>query len=349
MKKDVCVIFGGKSPEHDVSVISANTIYKFIDKNLYNVHMLYITKKGEWKLCDEGPETAGHKAFISPDSTEKCIVVYEDGKLIKIKIDVVFIALHGKNGEDGTIQGLLELAEIPYTGSGVFSSALCMDKAMAKYIFDIAGIPQVDWRVITPQDMEADIQNAAEELGYPVFVKPSRVGSSFGTAKVRFPDELIGAVEEAFRFDTKVILEKFVKAREIECAIMGNEKLHAAKLGEIVYEDSEYYDYETKYESGGCELYIPSKIDDITGEMIKRYALKAYKAADCRGFARVDFFVSKDDNSIYLNEINTIPGFTDGSIFPLAWHETGVSITDTITAVINYAMEKEDDDSEEGF
>lgn len=340
-KLDVCVIFGGKSTEHDVSIVSAGNIISNIDKDLYNLHMIYITKDGKWKLCEGSADNPTFDCAIVPDSSKKAITVFDNGTYSEIKIDVVFLMLHGKNGEDGTIQGLLELAEIPYTGCGVLSSALCMDKAMAKFVFDAYGIPQVDWLLFTPENTDEEILNATNnKFTYPVFVKPSNAGSSFGTAKVNDESQLVGAVREAFNHDSKVLVEAFINAREIECAVMGNLEPKGAKLGEIVVRTNAFYDFEAKYGGDGCDLLVPAPVDKEIEDKIRDYAIKAYKAADCRGFARVDFFVSKDDGRIYLNEINTLPGFTGGSLFPITWEKTGSPVKETITKLINLALER---------
>lgn len=333
-KLNVCVIYGGNSTEHEVSKISAQNIINNIDSDLFNVYKIYITKDGQW-LYD------GKSAIISPDSTKKAIVVFDNDTYTEIKIDVVFIALHGKNGEDGTVQGLLELAQIPYTGPNVLSSALCMDKAMAKFIFDAHGIPQVDWLLFTPQCTDDEILSKVnEKFTYPVFVKPSNAGSSFGTAKVSKQEDLVSAVRQAFDHDSKVLVEAFINAREIECAVMGNDDPKGAKLGEIVVKTNEFYDFDAKYKGGGCDLLVPAPVDKETEDKIRNYAIKAYKAADCQGFARVDFFMSKDDGKIYLNEINTIPGFTGGSLFPITWEHTGSPVKQTVTSLIKLALER---------
>ncbi|MBQ4543798.1 MAG: D-alanine--D-alanine ligase [Clostridia bacterium] len=333
-KLNVCVIYGGNSSEHDVSVVSAGNIIKNMDTELYNVYKIFITKEGEWQY-------EGKSAIISPDSTKKAIIVFDKGTYEEIKIDVVFIALHGKNGEDGTVQGLLELAQIPYTGCGVLSSALCMDKAMAKFIFDAHGIPQVDWVLLTPSATDEEIiSKVNDKFTYPVFVKPSNAGSSFGTAKVKEQSELVSAVRVAFKYDSKVLVEAFINAREIECAVMGNDNPEGAKLGEIVVKSNDFYDFDAKYKGGGCDLLVPAPVDQETEKKIREYAIKAYKAADCQGFSRVDFFMSKDDGKIYLNEINTIPGFTGGSLFPITWEATGITVKQTVTNLINLALKR---------
>lgn len=340
-KKEICVLFGGNSSEHDISVISAKNVIANLDRELYNIHMIYITRKGEWKLCIDSPDNPVYSAVISPDSSKKAILVFKNGGYEEIKIDAVFIVLHGKNGEDGTVQGLLELADIPYAGCGVLANALCMDKAMAKYIFSSYNIPQVEWLLFTPDDSDDDILSRTnEKFKYPVFVKPSRVGSSFGTAKVEDSSQLLDAVHGAFEYDSKVLIEEFINAREVECAVMGNGDPKAAKLGEIVVKKNAFYDFEAKYQGDGCDLFVPAPVDKETERKIKEYAIKAYKAAGCEGFSRVDFFISKDNGSIYLNEINTIPGFTDGSLFPIAWRESGSPVKQTLTTLINLAFEK---------
>ncbi len=350
MKKlSVCVLFGGVSSEHSVSEVSASAVLDNIDREKYEVHTIGITEDGRW-LYFEG-ETSAIKnhawesgkvvpAVISPDKCEKAIIKLGES-IEKIKIDVVYPVLHGKNGEDGTVQGLCRLAGLPCVGSDVVGSAVCMDKCIAKILFEKAGIPQANWVEMKIGD-KIDFELIETKLGYPCFIKPSSAGSSVGVTKASDRRELEDGVKLALEHDYKVLIEEAINAREVECSVMGNlDPQTSAVLGEIK-PAKDFYDFEAKYECEDSELMIPSPVDKETEEKIKEYAKKAYKICECRGYSRVDFFVEKTNGKIYLNEINTIPGFTPISMYPKLWEHSGVSMQEVISKHIELAVSRED-------
>ncbi len=350
MKKlNVCVLFGGVSSEHSVSEVSASAVLSSIDREKYEVHPVGITNEGKWYYYEgEIDEIRNHNweggkitpAIISPDRTQKSLLKLGD-KVEAIKIDVVYPVLHGKNGEDGTIQGLCELADIPYVGSGVIGSAACMDKCIAKILFEKAGIPQANWAELKVGD-NPDFVAMEEKLGYPMFIKPSSAGSSVGVTKANNRRELEEGIALALEHDYKVLIEEAINAREVECAVMGNlDPQTADVLGEIK-PAKEFYDFEAKYEDENSQLMIPSPVDKETEQKIKEYAKKAYKICECRGHSRVDFFVEKNTGEIFLNEINTIPGFTPISMYPKLWEVSGISMTEVIDRHIELALNRED-------
>lgn len=350
-KLKVCVIFGGQSPEHDISRKSVTSVINNLDKNKYELSIIGITKDGEWFLYTG--DTANIKggeweadienkkhAIISPDAKDKAILVFDDGKISKIHPDIVFPVLHGEYGEDGTIQGLLELANLKYVGMGVLASANGMDKAYTKIVFADAGIPQADWVVVkTCEDQGAYIKEIEEKLGYPCFVKPCNTGSSVGVGKAHNREELIAALTEAAKFDRKILVEENIDGHEVECSVLGNEKPMAAEVGEIL-PTVEFYDFDAKYNDASTQLRIPADIDEETKEKIREYAVKAFKALDGMGLSRVDFFVKYEDNSIILNEINTMPGFTDISMYPKLWDAKGLGYGELLDKLIEFGLER---------
>ncbi len=346
----VCVLFGGTSSEHDISEISAAAVLSAIDREKYEVHAIGITKAGKWFLYEGDIDAVrSHTwekgkitpAVISPDRDDKAIIKITENGIEKIKTDVVYPVLHGKFGEDGTVQGLCELAGIPYVGSGVIGSAACMDKCIAKILFEKAGIPQSDWVEIKIGE-NPDFEAIESRLGYPCFVKPSSAGSSVGVTKATNREELKKGIEIALENDYKVLVEEAIDAREIECGVMGNlNPVTANNLGEIM-PAKEFYDFEAKYENEASKTIIPSNTDKETEEKIKDYAIRAYKICECRGYSRVDFFIDRRDGRIILNEINTIPGFTPISMYPKIWEDSGLSMTELIDRHIEYALRRED-------
>ncbi|MBE7023484.1 MAG: D-alanine--D-alanine ligase [Ruminococcaceae bacterium] len=351
MKKlNVCVLFGGASSEHSVSEVSASAVLDNIDRSKYEVYPVGITEDGRWLLYDGDVESIRNhewekgntsSAIISPDSNDKALIVFRDDKIEKIRLDAVYPVLHGKNGEDGTVQGLCEMADIPYVGSGVIGSAVCMDKCVAKILFEKAGIPQTDW-VEMKLGENIDIETIESKLGYPCFIKPSSAGSSVGVTKASNRDELVAGVRLALEHDYKVLIEEAIDAREVECAVMGNlEPVTADVLGEIM-PAKEFYDFEAKYQDENSKLIIPSEVDENTVNKIKEYAKRAYRICECRGHSRVDFFIDRRDGRILLNEINTIPGFTPISMYPKLWEKSGVPMKDVIDRHIEYALNRED-------
>lgn len=348
-KLNVCVIFGGRSSEHEVSRKSAKNIIHYMNKDKYNVYPLGITKTGEWLLFEgdinnldstawESDNTK--KAIISPDTSDHGLLIFTDNGTEKLHLDVAFIIIHGKNGEDGTIQGLLELACIPYTGPKVLGSAVCMDKAMAKDVLKANGIPVANGILLRKSyGEEQSCKMVKENFTYPVFIKPANAGSSIGCSKVDNDAELKGALEIAFANDKKVLVEEYVDAIEVECAVMGNDNPKVAKLGQI-FSGHEFYDYDAKYTTGVSETVIPAHVPDEIAEKIGEIAKRAYIATECCGFTRIDFFVEKATNRIILNELNTLPGFTDISMFPMMWEACGQPYSETIDKIISLAFEE---------
>lgn len=351
-KLNVCILFGGVSSEHEVSLISATTVAGTIDRDKYNIHMVGITKDGGWHYFDADTseivnfdKTAENypRAVISPDRTDGGLIVFKDGGTEKIKLDVVIPVMHGRNGEDGTVQGLFELAGIAYVGPKVIGSAICMDKCVAKIMFREAGIPQADWvEVRADRDGNYDrakIDEIEENLGYPCFIKPSNAGSSVGISKATDRKELEEGLKLAALHDVKILVEEAVNAREVESAVMGNDNpVCAPILGEIV-PGAEFYDYDDKYKDGTSKLLMPAPLSAEMTEKIREYAIKAYKICECKGLSRVDFFVDKETDEIKLNEINTLPGFTSISMYPKLWRESGLETAELIDKLIEYALE----------
>ena len=345
-KKKVCVVFGGQSPEHDISLKSVTSVINNLDKNKYDIIKIGITASGKWYLYEGATEKieSGRweeetdflkKAIISPDSTDKAIFVFEGDRFYKIYPDIVFPVLHGNNGEDGTIQGLLELADIKYVGMGVLGSAVGMDKSFAKVVFKEAGIPQADWVLVrTENDAKEYIETIERKLGYPCFVKPCSTGSSVGVGKAHNREELILALSEAAKFDRKILVEEYIKGHEVECAVLGNTAPKVSEVGEIM-PTVEFYDFDAKYNDNSTVLQIPAKIPDETREKIRKLSLRAFSAIDGQGLARVDFFVRFDDGEVVLNEINTMPGFTNISMYPKLWDAKGVGYGELLDELIN--------------
>lgn len=349
-KLTVAILFGGASSEHDISCISAKGIISNIDKEKYNIIMFGITKEGVWYLYDDDVELLPNdkwlgskslkRAFISPDS-EIHGAVTEDGE--KIKIDVVFPVLHGKNGEDGTMQGLLQLAQIPYVGCNATASGSCMDKAVTNAVADAFGIDQAKWCSFTQYEYNKDEEKclalAIDKLGFPIFVKPANAGSSVGISKAHNADELKKGIEIAFKEDKKVILEEFIEGFEVECAVLGNDEPIAAEVGQIVAA-AEFYDFDSKYNNPSSELHIPALISKEKRDQVRAAALNAYKALGCEGLSRCDFFVTNGDERVLLNEINTIPGQTPISMYPKLFEAVGVPYSKLIDRLIDLAIDR---------
>lgn len=350
MKKNLCVIFGGESPEHDISHKSVTSILNNLDKEKYNIYTVGITRDGHWYLYtgdwanitsgDWKTDEANKKtAFISPDRAHHGIYVC-DGTNEVIHIDVIFPVLHGEYGEDGTIQGLFELSHIPYVGMGVLASANGMDKTFSKLVFQSAGIPQANWIVVTAQDdFNEKSLEIEEKLGYPCFVKPARLGSSVGIGKAKNREQLLAALENAVKYDRRILVEEHIDGHEVECAVLGNLDVKAATVGEIK-PTVEYYDFDAKYNDNSTVLVIPAELPQETIEKIREYAVKAFKALDGQGLSRVDFFVKHSDGSIVLNEINTLPGFTNISMYPKLWDAAGIGYSELLDKLIELAEER---------
>ncbi len=352
-KKVVCVIFGGASSEHEVSRVSAANVLNNIDKDLFEVKAVGITKEGSWYLTEAETEeiksgkweNANNKrCIISPDTKHHGLLVFnKNGDVSVTKIDVIFPVLHGKNGEDGTIQGLFELAKIPYVGNGVLASSVCMDKSVTKKLLALDGIEVTEGFTVydyTEKDFDRILDKTEKELSLPVVVKPSNAGSSVGVSLAETEEELKKALDVAQKEDRVILIERAVDARELECAVFGAyDDVCSAAPGEII-KATKMYDYETKYIDDTSSTQIPAVLTEEQKEKLMTSACKAFKALGCFGLARVDFFIDKKDGRILLNEINTLPGFTDISLYPKAWENEGISYKELITKVIEIAFKR---------
>lgn len=349
--KKLCVIFGGQSPEHDVSRKSVTSVLNNLDKNKYDILIIGITKDGEWFLYTgdisniesgawENDTENKKKAIISPDAKTRGILVFDKEKTETIHIDVIFPVLHGEYGEDGTIQGLFELAHIPYVGMGVLASANGMDKTYSKVVFNDAKIPQAEWVVVNnTDDFEEKMNEIENKLGYPCFVKPARTGSSVGVGKAHDRAELKAALAEAVKFDRRILVEENIDGHEVECAVLGNVDVKAATVGEIL-PTAEFYDFDAKYNDNSTKLQIPADIPSETLEKIRELSIKAFKALDGQGLTRCDFFVKYSDGSVVLNEVNTLPGFTNISMYPKLWNAVGLGYEELLDKLIELAEER---------
>jgi D-alanine-D-alanine ligase len=356
-KLRVGLLYGGRSGEHEVSVLSANSVITAIDKDKYEVYPIGITKDGQWlpgqlpqplvasqdlqvRLLNDGT-TAG-------DNTAALTLENREGRMLSSlceTLDVIFPVMHGPFGEDGTIQGLLEVMNIPYVGGGVLASAVGMDKAIMKAVFQQKGLPVGAYLVYLRKELANFPRVATEvesELGYPCFVKPANLGSSVGISKAHDRESLQRALVYAAEFDRKIVVEKMLTGREIECAVLGNDEPQASVPGEVI-PCAEFYDYEAKYVLGDSKLVIPAELTPELVVKVQALAVRAFKAVDCSGLARVDFFADGAANRLYINEINTLPGFTRISMYPKLWEATGIEYVDLIDRLIQLALERFDD------
>ena len=326
----VAVIYGGMSTEHDVSMVSAQNVIENLNAGKYDIYKIEIAKNGEWL-----------------NNGKKIKNVVE----ILQKMDVVFPVLHGLYGEDGTIQGMLEMLKVPYVGCKVLASSVCMDKVYTKYILKNAKINQAKFVYIKNENTyvdddleEMDLQNdeiidvVNKKLGFPVFVKPSNSGSSVGVTKANNGEELVRAIQTASQYDKKILIEETIVGKEVECAVLGNDEVKASTVGEIISAE-DFYTYDAKYNNSESKTVIPALIPEKIIEEIRRCAIKAFKAVDGSGLARVDFFVEKDTNKVYLNEINTMPGFTEISMYPKLWEASGISYSELLDELIKLALQ----------
>lgn len=342
-KIKVAIMFGGQSTEHEVSCLSAYSVIKNIDREKFDIELIGITKDGDWVHLDESDienvKDCSWKEKAVPGSG------ISGGVGVLESCDAVFPVLHGLWGEDGTVQGIFELLGIPYVGCGVLASAVSMDKAYTKIILKDAGIPQCLHTVAYRNDILNNISVCTDDIeskiGYPCFIKPSNSGSSVGVYKVKSRQELETALCEAQKYDRKIIVEEFIDGREIECAVLGNENPVASTPGEII-PSKEFYDYEDKYSSGASIVQIPADIPEEKREEIKKYAVKAFKALDCAGLSRVDFFYKRSNGEIVLNEINTLPGFTDISMYSKMIKNDGKDFSTLITELIALAFDNKE-------
>lgn len=350
--KKICVIFGGQSPEHEISRKSVTSVLNNLNKEKYEITVIGITKNGAWYLYTgdyaniiggewENDTQNKKKAIISPDAEEKCILVFEnDNTVSRIYPDVIFPVLHGEYGEDGTVQGLFELSGIKYVGMGVLASANGMDKIYSKMVFASAGIPQADWVVVRRgEDIEEKMNEIEAKLGYPCFVKPACTGSSVGVGKAHDRAELKDAINNAAQFDRKILVEENIDGHEVETAVLGNFDAEASTVGEIM-PTVEFYDFDAKYNDNSTKLQIPADLPAETIEKIREYAKRGFKALDGQGLSRVDFFVKNSDGSVVLNEINTLPGFTNISMYPKLWNAVGLGYSELLDKLIELAEER---------
>ncbi len=362
MKKKLRVglIFGGRSGEHEVSLISAQGVMSALDRDRYEIVPIGITKEGRWlasgdpmKALLSGVVAESRPAALLADPSQRGLMCLEEQeqrqalRAIQVsQLDVVFPVLHGPYGEDGTIQGLLELAGVPYVGAGVAASAVGMDKALFKEIVRARGLPVAPYLVIKrkvwEQRPEETVARIEAEIGYDCFVKPANLGSSVGVSKAHNRAELQVALAEAARYDRKLLVEVAIDAREIEVSVLGNDDPIASVPGEII-PSREFYDYAAKYLDGASELLIPAPIPAETAELVRRLAVEAYLAIDCAGMARADFLLDRQTGQVYLNELNTIPGFTPISMFPKLWEASGISYGELIDRLIELALERHAD------
>jgi D-alanine-D-alanine ligase len=369
-KLRVGVIFGGRSGEHEVSVASAAAVFKHLDRSRYEPVAIRIEKDGRWTLPDRPPTALaasdvieqarltsalsvrpGREAHLVAYPAEDSLITIDRRsgdsddrpRVTGLGLDVVFPVLHGPHGEDGTVQGLLELANVPYVGAGVLASAVGMDKAFMKIAFAARGLPMVEHRVLRAVEWRADregIADAVAALGFPLFVKPANLGSSVGISKAKTREDLVTAIDLGFDFDLKVVVEAAVPAaREIEVGVLGNDEIEASVAGEVV-PGREFYDYEAKYLDSGSTVHIPAALDETQHAEVRRMAVEAFRAVDGAGMARVDFLLSRETGRLYVNEVNTIPGFTTISMFSKLWAATGVEYPALLDRLIRLALER---------
>ncbi len=350
MATKVCVLFGGASSEHKISLISAASVLENIPADRFETYPVGITEDGRWfyytgpteymrngTWLDSGLCTP---AVLSPDTSVHGLLVFNGDTVQTIRIDAVFPVLHGKNGEDGTVQGLLDLAEIPYVGCDLISSAVCMDKAVTNMLLDAHGIPHAAWRQMTTEQIP-EFEKLADEwenaLGYPIFVKPANAGSSVGITKAHDRDELRIAIAEAFKYDRKLVAERCIVGKELECAVIGNLNPKASPVSQIL-PNNEFYDYESKYVNASITV-LPAEIPEELSRRVRTTAENAFKALGCRGLARVDFLYEDATDTLYLNEPNTMPGFTSISMYPKMMAAFGYEYKELIAELITLALE----------
>ncbi len=366
-KVRVGVVFGGRSGEHEVSLVSAQSIIKALDKEKYEVIPIGITKKGTWLVGADPkgllpapethppiPETTATpremRAGLMGDPTHKGMILLEPSHPTdRVKLDVVFPIVHGTYGEDGTLQGMLELADVPYVGCGVLASSLGMDKTAAKRVFRDAGLPVGPFREILRKawrdDPDEVVEQIEKEFSYPCFIKPVNSGSSVGISKAHDRKELCAALDLAARFDRKILVEAFIDGRELEVSVLGNDDPIASVPGEVV-PCNEFYDYQAKYVDNRSKLSIPAEIPPDKIEEIKKLAVRAFRALDGAGMARVDFFMERKTGKLILNEVNTIPGFTSISMYPKLWEASGITYPELVDRLVGLAMERYTDKQE---
>ena len=345
-KKRLGVIFGGTSTEHEVSIVSGTSVIKNLNKEKYEIYPIYIDKAGEWFEFE--PDNKTYKVGDEIIGTKKIENIWNYLKTM----DILFPVLHGLQGEDGTIQGMFELLKIPYVGTRVLGSSVCMDKVYSKIIFEKAKLNQAKYIYIRRfedkyiyinedfseevLDIQETVNKIMEKIDFPMFVKPSNSGSSVGISKAKNKDELINSIIEASKFDKKILIEENINGREIECAVLGNEEVKASVLGEILPAEA-FYSFSAKYQNSDSKTVEAPDLPEELTKKVRELAVKAYKAADCQGLSRVDFFVNDKENKIYINEINTLPGFTEISMYPKLWEKSGLTYTELLDKLIELA------------
>lgn len=345
-KKRLGVIFGGTSTEHEVSIVSGTSVIKNLNKEKYEIYPIYIDKAGEWFEFE--PDNKTYKVGDEIVGTKKIENIWNYLKTM----DILFPVLHGLQGEDGTIQGMFELLKIPYVGTRVLGSSVCMDKVYSKIIFEKAKLNQAKYVYIRKfedkyiyinedfseevLDIQETVNKIMEKIDFPMFVKPSNSGSSVGISKAKNKDELINSIIEASKFDKKILIEENINGREIECAVLGNEEVKASVLGEILPAEA-FYSFSAKYQNSDSKTVEAPDLPEELTKKVRELAVKAYKAADCQGLSRVDFFVDDKENKIYINEINTLPGFTEISMYPKLWEKSGLTYTELLDKLIELA------------
>lgn len=349
MKKiRVGVLFGGKSAEHEVSLLSADHVVAALDKDKYDVVLVGIDKGGKWRLCNSEQfliDRDDPKSVQLQTTSQAMVLVPEDGATLPF--DVIFPVLHGTNGEDGTVQGLLKLANIPFVGAGVLGSAVGMDKEVMKRLLKEAGVATAQFICLRKGD-RISFDEISQQLGLPFFIKPANAGSSVGVHKVKNGPEFDAARADAFKYDCKILCEEFIRGMEVECAVIGNENPIASLPGEVILGDHEFHTYEAKYYANGVQFRIPPHLSEELIREIQEISVKAYKTLYCEGGARIDLFI-KDNRVPVVNEINTIPGFTRTSAFPKLWEQSGMPFTEVVDRLIGYAMDRFKQDQEVQF
>lgn len=351
-KLKLCVIFGGMSTEHYVSITSGTSVIKNLNKEKYEIYPIYIAKDGKW--YEYTKKVAEIDILPVGEEIEEKVLISNPIEYLQ-ECDVVFPVLHGLYGEDGTVQGMLEMLQKPYIGCKVLSSSICMDKAYAKIVFEKANINQAKYICVKKEnekykyvdsnfnEEECTLEKIAdiveEKLSYPVFVKPSNSGSSVGIKKAHNKEELVDSVKYAGEFDKKILIEENINGREVECAVLGNEDAKASCVGEILPAE-DFYTFDAKYKNAESRVVMPAEIPESISDEIRKTAVKAFKAADCTGLSRVDFFIENDTNRVIINEINTLPGFTQISMYPKLWETMGLKYSELLDKLIELAMQK---------
>ena len=331
----IVVVFGGESAEHDVSCVTAAHVLRALDRSRYDVSLVGITRSGEWVSCPAPSSDAAKLSAVGTPTSLDAILTATDRATT-----VVVPLLHGPMGEDGTIQGALEMAHVAYVGSGVLASAVSMDKSLTKAVLDAAGIAQPRWIALRHDEvLPARLEAIGDDFGWPVFVKPANMGSSVGVHKCTTANELVAGARDALGFDEWILVEEAVRGRELEVAVLGNESPRASVVGEIV-PGREFYDYEDKYHGGAAKLLIPAPLDGATADTVRDTALRVYRAVRAEGMARVDFFYDENGRGLLVSEVNTIPGFTPISMYPKLWEASGLSYADLIDELVALALSR---------